>query len=145
MPTTESENEALIREYFRAWDEGDVDAIAACFADDFSTTYAGPDGEEVTVEPSDVRAWIAGWLDTISEMRHEVHDLVADDDRVMAKITYTGTHSGEVFGVEPTGNRVEVREFCSFRIEDGSIVAFDWLGDDLALLRQLGVELPIES
>lgn len=140
--TTADANEAVIRAYFDAWDDGDVAAITACFADDFATTYAGPSGETVRVGPGDVPDWIAGWLDVIGDMRHDVHDLVAEGDRVLARITYTGRHRGEVFGVEPTGNRLEVREFLSFRIEDGKIAEMDWLSDDLALLRQLGVELP---
>lgn len=138
-------NEELIREYFEAWDAGDPEAIAAFFADDFTTTYTGWTGEEVRVDPDDVHDWIAGWLAVVDEMTHEIHAVVADGDQVMAQITYRGVHAGEVFGVEPTGTRVEVREFLRFRIANGEIVDLDWLSDDLALLRQLGVDLPIDG
>lgn len=138
-------NRALIRDYFAAWDAGDPEAIAAFFADDFTTTYTAWTGDEVTVEPAAVTDWIAGWLDVIADMTHEVHTLVAEDDQVMAQITYRGLHAGELFGIEPTGTRVEVDEYLRFRIEAGQIVELDWLGDDLGLLRQLGVDLPIEG
>ncbi len=141
---TPDEHKALIREYFAAWDAGEPEAIAAFFADDFSTTYTAPTGDEVRVEPADVREWIADWLGVIADTSHEVRELVAEDDVVMARVTYRGVHAGELLGIEPTGNRVEVEEYLRFRLADGEIAELDWLGDDAALLRQLGVDLPIE-
>lgn len=105
------------------------------FANDFSTTYIDWTGTEVRVTSEVVHDWIAGWLDVMAEMAHEIHDLVADDETVMVHVTYRGIHAGEIHGIEPTGTRVEVAEYLTFRIEDGAIVAMDWLGDDLALLR----------
>lgn len=142
--TSARENEALVREYYAAWDAGDPDEIATFFADEFSTTYTDWTGEETRVDPEDVREWIAGWLDVMAGTTHDVHELVADGDQVMAHVTYRGIHDGRIHGIEPTGHAVEVEEFLRFRIRDGEIVELDWLSDDLALLRQLGVDLPIE-
>lgn len=142
--TSAQRNKELVRNYFEAWDAGDPAAISKLFADDFTTTYTNWTGEEVIVKPADVHDWIAGWLAVIDEMTHEIHALVAEDDQVMVQITYRGVHDGEVFGIEPTGTRIEVQEYLRFRIENTKIVEFDWLGDDLSLLRQLGVDLPTE-
>lgn len=139
------ENEALIQEYYTAWDAGDPGEIATFFADDFSTTYTDWTGTENRVGPSDVHDWIAGWLDVMAEMTHEIHELVADGDQVMAHVTYRGVHDGPVHGIEPTGYTVEVEEYLWFRIEDDEIIELNWLSDDLALLRQLGADLPIED
>ena len=136
--------EALVREYYDAWDAGDPARVEACFGVDFSTTYTDEQGETVRVEAGDVHGWITGWLDIVADMDHEIHSLVADGDQVMTRITYRGTHVGEVFGVEPTGTRVEVEEFHRFRIRDGRIVELDWLSDDLSFRRQLGLELPVD-
>lgn len=138
-------NKELIREYYAAWDAGDADAIATFFADDFSTTYTDWTGEEVRVAPVDVRDWIAGWLDSMAEMTHQIHELVAEDDQVVANVTYRAVHDGAIHGIEPTGKTVAVEEYLRFRVENGTIVELDWLSDNLALLRQLGVDLPIEA
>lgn len=143
--TTTQANKTLIRDYFRAWDHGDVDAITEFFAEDFSTSYKGWNDEEVRVNPEDVRDWIAGWQETFSGMTHEIQELVAEGDQVVAQITYQGVHTGPLYDIEPTGNTIEVDEFLRFRIDDGAIVEFDWLSDDLALLQQLNVDLPIHS
>lgn len=138
-----TEHKALIRDYFAAWDGGDPEVIASFFADDFSTTYTNWAGEEIQITPDEVTDWIAGWLDVVAEMTHEIHRVVSEDDTVFAHITYRGVHDGEISGIAPTGNRIEVEEYLRFRIEDGEIVDFDWLSDDLSLIRQLGVDLPI--
>lgn len=97
------------------------------------------------MNPADVGDWITGWQKIISEMPHEIDALVAEGDQVTAQITYRGVHTGPLYGIEATGHSVEVTEFLRFRITDGEIVEFDWLGDNLALLRQLNAELPISS
>ena len=78
-------------------------------------------------------------------MEHEIHELVADGDRAMARVTYRGVHTGELLGVEPTGERLEVREFVSFRFVDGEVVELEWLGDTAALVRQLGLDIPVSE
>jgi len=56
------QNKELIRDYYAAWDAGDPDAIAAFFADDFSTTCTHWAGNDIRVEPADVPAGPpAGW------------------------------------------------------------------------------------
>jgi serine/threonine protein kinase len=45
---------------------------------------------------------------------------------VVARLTYSGTHQGELFGIEPTGRRVSYVGVALFRIVDGRI-AEGWL------------------
>lgn len=143
--TAAAENKKLVRAYYAAWDTGDPEAIATFFADGFSTSYTDWTGEEHRVEPAEVDDWIAGWLDIMAEMTHEIHDLVAAGDQVIAHVTYRGVHEGRIHGIEPSGTGVEGEEYVKFRIEGDRIVELDWLEDTLALLRQLGVDLPIEG
>lgn len=143
--TTTDKNKELIHEYITAWKARDPQAIIDCFADDFSTTYTAPTGEEVHIEAEDLHGWINGFLEVQSEYTPEVHEMVAEDDRVMARITHSWRQDGEFLGVEPTGTRVEYPQYLSFRIENGEITELHWLSDWLGVLRQLDAEIPIES
>ena len=49
-------------------------------------------------------------------------DLVADGDRVVARSTFSFTHSGTLFGVPATGKRVTMTTLEMWRIEGGKIV-----------------------
>jgi len=69
----------------------------------------------------------------------EIEDLIAEGDKVVARIRMTGTHTGDFFGIPATGKRVEFTGIYIARIENGKIVEH-WGEEDAAgLLTQLGV------
>jgi steroid delta-isomerase-like uncharacterized protein len=51
-----------------------------------------------------------------------VEGLMAEEDRVAARVTMRGPHRGEFQGIAPTGKRVEVRAMDMFRISNGKLV-----------------------
>jgi steroid delta-isomerase-like uncharacterized protein len=68
-----------------------------------------------------------------------VEDVTPDGDRVAARWVAHGTHTAEMFGVPPTGNRIDIRGISFFRFADGKI-AEDWVEENtLSVLQQLGV------
>ncbi len=71
---------------------------------------------------------------------HEEIDLmIAEGDKVAYITTGTGTHTGPMGNVPPTGKPVEVVSYIVQRIENGKI-AETWVGwDNLAVLSQLGL------
>jgi steroid delta-isomerase-like uncharacterized protein len=56
------------------------------------------------------------------DIRVTVEDLVAEGDRVAARVTMRGTHQRDFQGLAPTGKRVQVRAIDMFRISNGKIV-----------------------
>ena len=71
------------------------------------------------------------------DFHNRIDALVAEGDTVVARLTYTGTHSGELFGIGPTGRRVTYVGVAVFRVEAG-VIADGWvLGDVHGLMRQL--------
>ncbi len=73
------------------------------------------------------------------DMHVEVHDMIAAEDLVAARVTYSGTHQGDFVGVPATGRRVDVSGVDFLRMRDGRQVEH-WGGVDMAnLLQQLGV------
>src|SRR5207247_1309127 len=52
----------------------------------------------------------------------EVQDLIAEGDRVVARITAHGTHCGEFLGIPATGKRVAVSGIDIIRFEGGKAV-----------------------
>jgi predicted ester cyclase len=69
------------------------------------------------------------------DFHNRIEELVAEGDKVVVRLTYTGTHHGELFGVGPTGTRVTYAGVAIFRIEAGRI-AEGWVLGDLFGLRQ---------
>jgi predicted ester cyclase len=54
--------------------------------------------------------------------RHVIHDLIAEGDRLVARVTGTGTHTREVMGIPPTGKRLEMTGIVIYLIHAGEIV-----------------------
>jgi predicted ester cyclase len=81
------------------------------------------------------RAAFPDWHSTFEE-------LVAEGDRVAERWTGRGTHRGELWGIPPTGKRVEGPGSVFYRISGGKIVEFRGQFDIMGLMQQLGVISP---
>jgi steroid delta-isomerase-like uncharacterized protein len=69
----------------------------------------------------------------------KIEDLVAEGDKVALRITWSGTHKGDMMGIPATGKHVKVTEMQFYRIEDEKI-AERWVEADLfGMLQQMGL------
>jgi steroid delta-isomerase-like uncharacterized protein len=76
-------------------------------------------------------------------LRLTVEEMIAEGDKVAARITTRGTHKGKFLGIPPTGKHVTQTGIDILRIVDGKIVERWGEFDNLSLLQQLGaVQLP---
>jgi steroid delta-isomerase-like uncharacterized protein len=83
-------------------------------------------------------AFMTGFFAAFPEQSVEVHEVLAEGDRVAARHTHHVTHGGEFAGLPPTGRQASVDGLELFRIEHGRIAEM-WHHDDLlGLMQQLG-------
>jgi predicted ester cyclase len=86
------------------------------------------------------RAWIAPFLASFPDTRMKIIDVVATDDRVVARFKCSGTHLGDWLGHPPTGRRFAgIDEVYFFRFHDGQITHAWGIEDTLRRLEQLGL------
>ena len=111
----------------------DLGRLGEFFADDF-VSHNMPPGLPQGLDG--VRAFFQGFLDGLSDIDVAVDELVADGGRVAVATTTTGVHTGELFGVAPTGRRVAITGIDILRV-DGRIVEHRGLTDTVGLLRQI--------
>ena len=71
-----------------------------------------------------------------------MEDIIADGDRVGLLWRLTGTHKGNLFGIAPTGRKIDVYEAGIFRLAGGGIAEAWFMVDEAGLLKQLGAQLP---
>ena len=75
----------------------------------------------------------------LPDWHSDVEQLVAEGDLVVERFTASGTHSGELMGVAPTGRVLRLRGMQMFRIRDGRIVERWGRLDESGLMQQLGL------
>ena len=72
-----------------------------------------------------------------------IEDMIAEGDRVAVRLTFRGTHRGELMGIPPTGKRIECDVIDIMRVAGGKCVEHWHVMDQLGLMMQLGaVSLP---
>ena len=71
------------------------------------------------------------------DLRADVEEVFAVGDWVAARLTWSGTNTGELFGQPPTGASVAVTELEIVRVEEGRIVELRQLADISSLMAQL--------
>ena len=67
-----------------------------------------------------------------------VEDQIAEGDKVVNRWTGRGTHQGELMGIPPSGNRVEVSGMDIMRISGGKIAETWSQYDAMGMMQQIG-------
>lgn len=73
-----------------------------------------------------------------------IEDQVAEEDRVVTRWTFTGTHTGTFMGVDATGRKMQGTGICITRIAGGRIAEVWEEWDTLGMMQQLAL-LPPET
>jgi steroid delta-isomerase-like uncharacterized protein len=73
----------------------------------------------------------------VSDAEFAIHDLIAEGDRVAARLTSSATHTGPFMGIPASGRRYSIDEIHIFRIRDGLLLEHWHAFDTATLLGQL--------
>lgn len=126
----EDANKAAVRRYFdEVWLHGNVDFVNELFVP--GSLLAGAD-------QSNARAM----QEAFSDIRLEIDDLIAEQDKVAARVTFTATHSGPIFGFPPTGKEAVLSVLYLFTFVNGRVRTVIGESNVLGLLVSLGLIAP---
>ena len=123
----------------RAYDlinTGDIDGFGDLVADDFVEHEQIPG-----LEPSKdgVLTLFRGWREAFPDLHMGVQEIIAGGARTVARVTTTGTQSGDWMGLPASGRQVEVQLIDIMAFDDAGRIREHWgVMDMLSLLQQLG-------
>jgi steroid delta-isomerase-like uncharacterized protein len=104
-----------------------------------NATFYVPGNPEPMRGPGGYLAIIEMMRSGFPDIQWTLDDMVAEGDKVAARFTMRGTHSGTFFGVSATGRLIEVKAMNFYRFTNGQIVEEHGMPDMLGLLHQIGV------
>lgn len=64
-----------------------------------------------------------------SDQRLGIHETFGDGDKLAVRYTVTGTHTGELMGIPPTGGEISMTGITIMHFKDGAVVE-RWDADD---------------
>ena len=70
--------------------------------------------------------------------KYTIHEVIAEGDLVTQRVTCTGTMTGEMMGMKPSGKTATWSEIHIVKIKDGKIVEHWGNVDQIGMLTQLG-------
>lgn len=73
-----------------------------------------------------------------TDLEFTIEDVIAADNEVALRWTMVGRHDSPLFGVEPTGEQVELTAIEINRFEDGKLIETWTQSDQLGLMEQIG-------
>lgn len=129
-------NRRVIARYFdEVWNRGEVDVLDELLTADYlnhSSSIPNP-----RPGPEDVKAIVRMMREGIPDLHYQVLDIVAAADRAAVYTRVTGTHTGTLFGMAPSGNPIDVRQMQIEWFRDGRICQHWRITDEMALMRQI--------
>ena len=131
------ENKALARRFLEeAFNEGNLGVADEIVASDY--VLHDPASPEEIRGPEGIKGFVQMYRSAYPDTDITVEDQIAEGDAVVTRWTARGTHQGELFGVAPSGNRVEVTGITIDRFSEGK-AAESWTNyDALGMLQQIG-------
>ena len=136
-----AENEALVRRYVEeVYDQRKLGVVDEIFAADFA--LHDPDLPGAASGPEGIKRIVEAFLGGFPDLRVTLDDELSSGDKVVTRWTARGTHRGELMGIAPSGNRIEVTALGIWRVSGGKIAEAWLVFDALGMMRQLGVASP---
>jgi steroid delta-isomerase-like uncharacterized protein len=124
------ENKSIVRRWIEAYNKRNLDFdefIASDYVD--HTNQVDRDGLKQLFDIG-LKAY-PDWHETIE-------DIIAEDDKVWVRLSYTGTHKGEFMGLAPTGKKITSKAVDIYRIVNGKLAEYWNVTDNVNILKQIG-------
>jgi steroid delta-isomerase-like uncharacterized protein len=128
------ENKALIRRYIATWNRGDLEQLAEFWAPSMRHHTRGQ-----THSVESVKRIVADFAAAFSDLKFHLDDIIAENDRVVTRMTARARHTGPYLGMPPTGKSIQCTLIGVARVQDGKIAEHWGVTDELAIASQLGL------
>lgn len=136
---TNDEIRSFLERFRRAWEVQDVKTLVACYADD--CVVVSPIFSTVTGR-AHVQKSFTDLFKAFATQKIQVEDIVIGNDetpRAVVVWNIQSTHIGEVFGMPPSGKRINRTIAYILTLKDGLIAKEVRIYDYTSMLMQLGV------
>jgi len=129
-------NKAIVRRYLeQVTNEQRYDLADEFLVDTVEFHGVGPS----IIGRKAVADWYAMFGAAFPDWYTTVEDMVAEGDKVVARITSQGTHQGEMQGIPATGKPYTQHAIIIYRLTNGKIVEARLQTDMLSMMQQLGL------
>lgn len=136
-PDVMSKNKEIVKKIYTAFETGNTSDLNNIISADAIDN--NPPENMTGKGPELVKNVITLYKNAFPDLKVKVNAMVAEGDKVISFLTFTGTHKGELFGIPATNKQVKVEGFDKVKIQNGKITERWGVFDQLGMFTQLGV------
>ena len=138
------ENKKRVRRIIEeVFNQGNLDVLPELVAQE----YVGHDPalNQDMRGPQGFAQFVRMYRSAFPDLELTIEDQIEEGDRICTRFSARGTHRGDLMGIRPTGNKIEIGGMSMDRQANGKTVE-SWTEYDLfGMLQQLGVLRPAPS
>ena len=133
---SQEENKAAVRRFWEGFNDHNLDAWDEVCTPNFinhDPSLPVPDADLPTIKEI-----IGGLQAAFPDLKVSEEDLISEDDKIVVRLTFRGTHKGEFMGVPASAKEVTFTGTFINRLTGGKIDEHWGIFDALGLLQQIG-------
>ena len=142
VPALSVEELHAIATLYRAFTDKNPDLLDEACAPDWQDIPLAP-GQEPG--PSGLKEMLPMFFHAFPDLKIVVHEIVGSAGRAGVRASITGTHLGDIFGVPPTGQVVDVALHEFHHLQDGRLTHTWHLEDWFGMLNKIGAWPPAST
>ena len=131
------ENKTIARRFIQIWGKGNLDIIDELAAPSLSVQY--PAMPQVIRGSKTFRQVMESFRSAFPDSDLQIEEEIAEDDKVVIRWSFSGTHQGSLLGIPATGKKVKWTGITIYQIVDGKVIEERGEEDFLGFFRQIGL------
>lgn len=135
--TLKTTNIELAKKFYKYLDAVQLDSLKALCAPDAKIYYES--GDPISFD--DIAPLIKMFYASFPDYKHEIDEIIATDDKVVFRITYSGTFTNPFMEIKPNRTKFRYKGIQIFQFTNNKLTNFWAVEDELGLMTQLGMEL----
>ncbi len=133
----EQENMEVIQELLEGWNTHDLERIVALV--DEGAFWESDTLPEPVRGREAIQQGFQMYLTAFPDVHFNTEQMIASGDYVVGRFLVTGTHQGELQGIQPTNRRVEFHDCIVWQVRNGKITYIQDYWNTATMLSQMGV------
>ena len=138
--SVEENKKSLYRCFEEVWNKGDLSVIPEVISPDY--VGISPGGEMRGLEAFE--QMVKNQRAAMPDLHWSIDEVYGEGDTLAVRLTTTGTFTGKMGDIEPTGKRVNFQLVLINRYVDGKCVEATSFADRITQYQQLGLPIPAE-
>ncbi len=131
------ENRAIARRFIQVWGKGSLDIIDELSDSSLSVQY--PIMPQIVRGNKMFKKVMENFRSAFPDSDLQIDEEIAENDKVVIRWRFSGTHKGNLLGIAPTHKRVNWTGITIYKIVEGKVVQERGEEDSLGFLRQIGI------